>query len=188
MNKIYALFLIFLIVVFLVYYMNKCNGIELFDYFNNSDIEIQIIDQLSAKFKIPKDQIKLYNILYDSENKVLDFDIEFNTKNAHASSSDDPSNIYNQLKNLIISNNFKLKINGNDVAIDKISKPSITSFTEKYNDPSQYEPKIFKEDIGYLENTIRGFQENKRLTNFWIIDSKTGKLTLPVIATEEEES
>jgi hypothetical protein len=151
--------------------------------FNNEDDEIsmQIIDQLADRFKISSNRIKIYNIMYDFENKILDFELEIMDVNKDEMSS---KLVYEQINNLIKAHNFNLKINGNFVSIDKIRKSM--NVPEKYSDPSQYEPKDFKNNIGYLENAIRGFREEKKLINFWQINPKTGKLELPVLPEEEE--
>jgi hypothetical protein len=155
---------------------------------SNNRIEFDITKQLASRFKISPERIKLYDVIYDPVSKVLDFEIEI--MNMHKSAADEmPSaSIYEQLSKLINARTFTLKVNGTDVSINKVKRSSDTSSSvERYSDPSLYIPNVFKEDIGYLENKIRGYRENKELTNFWVIDKKTGKLSLPVVTVEEEE-
>lgn len=156
----------------------------------SSDIEDSIIQQLAARFKITPTRIKLYNIIYVPDSRVLDFEIEI--MNIDDKTQLQSSSVYEQLGKLINSRTFTLNIKGNDVSINKLNKSdqsqaqSHSSHMESYSDPSLFKPEVFKEEIGYLENTIRGFHENKEVTNFWSIDQKTGKLVAPVPVSEEE--
>jgi hypothetical protein len=180
-RSIYTIFLI-IIIVGIIYYMYVNNMLEHFSY-GSSDIEDSIIQQLATRFKISPTRIKLYNIIYVPDSRVLDFEIEI--MNIDDKTQLQSSSVYEQLAKLINSRIFKLNIKGNDVSINKLNK-SMSSHIESYSDPSLFKPEVFKEEIGYLENTIRGFHENKEVTNFWSIDLKTGKLVAPIPVSEEE--
>lgn len=189
-NRIIYLIILAICIIIAIYYMKHNNMFESFTNLNSSNnrIEFDITQQLASRFQISPERIKLYDVIYDPVSKVLDFEIEIMNVNKH---DEMPSaSIYEQLSKLINARTFTLKVNGTDVSINKVKKShessSQPSSVESYSDPSLYVPKAFKEDIGYIENTIKGFHENKELTNFWVIDKKTGKLNLPVIPVEEE--
>jgi hypothetical protein len=184
-RSIYTIFLI-IIIVGIIYYMYTNNMFEHFSD-DSSNIEDAIIQQLATRFKISPSRIKLYNIIYVPDSRVLDFEIEI--MNIDDKTQLQSSSVYEQLSKLINSRAFKLNIKGNDVSINKLNKSdkSMTSHMESYSDPSLFKPAVFKEEIGYLENTIKGFHENKDVTNFWSINLKTGKLVAPEFKPVSEE-
>lgn len=192
-NRIIYLIILAICIIVAIYYMKYNDMFESFTNLNSSNnrIEFDITKQLASRFKISPERIKLYDVIYDPVSKVLDFEIEIMNVNKNAADEMPSASIYEQLSKLINARTFTLKVNGTDVSINKVKRSSddkmLSSSVERYSDPSLYAPKVFKEDIGYLENKIRGYRENKELTNFWVIDKKTGKLSLPVVTVEEEE-
>jgi hypothetical protein len=175
-NKFVQLIILLgLISIFIIgFIVFNCGVIDSFEVNNSVESEIKL--QLASKFGITLERIKLFYIMYDPENKQLNFEIEI--MNMTPDKGELSSEIiYKKLNSLINSGNLTIKINDNDVKINRIR--SLENLErEGYSDPSKYIPKDFPEDIKYIQQAIDGIPENLGVTKFWSFNKKHDKIIM----------